>query len=81
MYSAVAPPYSVRAPAHVRVVLTNKKCVWRFIAVEKRHSLGVKAQPQPHRQDKGSHQLQDRKQTVNKYRETFSVKNEQHETT
>lgn len=58
---------SGRAPAHVHVVLTNKKSVWCFIAVEQRHSLGVKAQPQPHRQHKGSHQLQDRKQTFNKY--------------
>lgn len=42
-------------------MLTNEECVRGLIAVQQGHGLGVEAQPQSYRQDKGAHQLQEGK--------------------
>lgn len=47
------------------MLLTDEECVRSLIAIQQRHGLGVKAQPQSHCQDKGSHQLQEGRQPLN----------------
>lgn len=40
------------------MVLTNEESVWSLVNIEKRHGFWIEAQPQSHRQNEGSHQLQ-----------------------
>lgn len=46
-------------------MLTDEECVWGLIAIQQGHGLGVEAQPQSHRQDKGAHQLQEGRNILN----------------
>lgn len=46
-------------------MLTNEECVRGLIAVQQGHGLGVEAQPQSYRQDKGAHQLQEGRENLN----------------
>lgn len=46
-------------------MLTNEECVWGLIGVQQGHGLGVEAQPQSYRQDKGAHQLQEGRENLN----------------
>lgn len=46
-------------------MLTNEECVRGLIAAQQGHGLGVEAQPQSYRQDKGAHQLQEGREHLN----------------